>query len=52
MLEFTDQPGAPWYLVEGDSKKWARVKVHRDDDRRDRGGMRATASTRRGRYAI
>ena len=27
MLEFTDQPGAPWYLVEGDSKKWARVKV-------------------------
>ena len=27
MLEFTDKPGAPWYLVEGDSKKWARVKV-------------------------
>jgi polyphosphate kinase 2 (PPK2 family) len=27
MLEFTDQPGAPWYLVEGDSKKWARVKI-------------------------
>jgi polyphosphate kinase 2 (PPK2 family) len=27
MLEFTDQPGAAWYLVEGDSKKWARVKV-------------------------
>ena len=27
MFELTDQPGAPWYVVEGDSKKWARVKV-------------------------
>jgi polyphosphate kinase 2 (PPK2 family) len=27
MLEHTDQPHAPWHLVEGDSKRWARVKV-------------------------
>jgi polyphosphate kinase 2 (PPK2 family) len=27
MLERTDTPHAPWHLVEGDSKKWARVKV-------------------------
>ena len=27
MLERTDTEWAPWYLVEGDSKKWARVKV-------------------------
>jgi AMP-polyphosphate phosphotransferase len=27
MLERTDQPFAPWHLVEGDSKRWARVKV-------------------------
>ena len=27
MLEHTDQPYAPWHLVEGDSKRWARVKV-------------------------
>ena len=27
MLERTDIPEAPWHLVEGDSKKYARVKV-------------------------
>jgi polyphosphate kinase 2 (PPK2 family) len=27
MLEHTDTPVAPWHLVEGDSKRWARVKV-------------------------
>jgi polyphosphate kinase 2 (PPK2 family) len=27
MLERTDIPEAPWILVEGDSKRWARVKV-------------------------
>ncbi len=27
MLERTDHPHAPWHLVEGDSKRWARVKV-------------------------
>ena len=27
MLERTDHPDAPWHLVEGDSKRFARVKV-------------------------
>ena len=27
MLERTDTETAPWHLVEGDSKRWARVKV-------------------------
>jgi polyphosphate kinase 2 (PPK2 family) len=27
MLEETDRPNAPWTLVEGDSKRYARVKV-------------------------
>jgi polyphosphate kinase 2 (PPK2 family) len=27
MLEHTDTAAAPWHLVEGDSKRWARVKV-------------------------
>jgi AMP-polyphosphate phosphotransferase len=27
MFERTDHPGAPWQLVEGDSKRFARVKV-------------------------
>lgn len=27
MLRRTDHPDAPWQLVEGDSKRWARVKV-------------------------
>jgi AMP-polyphosphate phosphotransferase len=27
MFERTDTPTAPWHLIEGDSKRWARVKV-------------------------
>jgi polyphosphate kinase 2 (PPK2 family) len=27
MLEHTDTEAAPWHLIEGDSKRWARVKV-------------------------
>jgi polyphosphate kinase 2 (PPK2 family) len=27
MLDATDSPWAPWQLVEGDDKRWARVKV-------------------------
>jgi polyphosphate kinase 2 (PPK2 family) len=27
MLERTDTAAAPWHLIEGDSKRWARVKV-------------------------
>ena len=27
MLTFTDTPEAPWHLVAGDSKRWARVSV-------------------------
>ena len=27
MLARTDQPNAPWILIEGDSKRYARVKV-------------------------
>jgi AMP-polyphosphate phosphotransferase len=27
MLERTDTSAAPWHLIEGDSKRWARVKV-------------------------
>ncbi len=27
MLDRTDSPWAPWYLIEGDQKRWARVKV-------------------------
>jgi polyphosphate kinase 2 (PPK2 family) len=27
MLERTEHPQAPWRLVEGDSKRYARVKV-------------------------
>jgi polyphosphate kinase 2 (PPK2 family) len=27
MLDATDSPWAPWHLVEGDDKRWARVKV-------------------------
>ena len=41
MLEFTDQPGAPWYLIEGDSKKWARVKVLETTNAVVEAGMRA-----------
>ena len=53
MLEFTDQPGAPWYLVEGDSKKWARVKVLETTIDVIEAGMRARGiDPPAGRYAI
>ena len=41
MLEFTDKPGAPWFLIEGDSKKWARVKVLETTNAAIEAGMRA-----------
>jgi polyphosphate kinase 2 PPK2 len=43
MLDRTDTPFAPWSLVEGDNKRWARVKVAEtvirsiEDGLRDRG---------------
>ena len=43
MLERTDTPYAPWSLVEGDNKRWARVRVAEtviraiEDGLRDRG---------------
>jgi AMP-polyphosphate phosphotransferase len=43
MLDRTDTPHAPWSLVEGDSKRWARVRVAETvikaivDGMRDRG---------------
>jgi polyphosphate kinase 2 (PPK2 family) len=27
MLDHCDRPDAPWHLIEGDSKRWARVRV-------------------------
>ena len=41
MLARTDQPHAPWHLVEGDSKRWARVKVLETTIRAMEDGMRA-----------
>jgi polyphosphate kinase 2 (PPK2 family) len=41
MLERTDTAWAPWYLVEGDSKKWARVKVVETVNDALEAGMRA-----------
>jgi polyphosphate kinase 2 (PPK2 family) len=53
MLEFTDQPGAPWFLVEGNSKKWARVKVLETTIDVIEAGMRARGvDPPKGRYAI
>ena len=53
MLEFTDQPGAPWYLVEGDSKKWARIKVIETTIDVIEAGMRAAGiDPPQTRYAI
>jgi polyphosphate kinase 2 (PPK2 family) len=52
-LEFTDQPGAPWYLIEADSKKWARVKVLETTIDVIEAGMRARGiDPPKGRYAI
>jgi polyphosphate kinase 2 (PPK2 family) len=41
MLERTDTPWAPWYLVEGDQKKWARVKIVETVNAALEAGMRA-----------
>jgi polyphosphate kinase 2 (PPK2 family) len=41
MFERTDTDFAPWHLVEGDSKKYARVKVVKTVVERIEAGMRA-----------
>jgi AMP-polyphosphate phosphotransferase len=41
MLEQTDREPAPWHLIEGDSKKFARVKVVETTANRIEEGMRA-----------
>jgi polyphosphate kinase 2 (PPK2 family) len=41
MLARTDQPNAPWSLIEGDSKRWARVAVIDTVIARIEDGMRA-----------
>jgi AMP-polyphosphate phosphotransferase len=41
MVARTDQPNAPWTLVEGDSKRYARVKVIESVIERIEEGMRA-----------
>jgi polyphosphate kinase 2 (PPK2 family) len=40
MLSRTDQPRAPWSLIEGDSKRYARVKVIETVIERIEQGMR------------
>jgi polyphosphate kinase 2 (PPK2 family) len=42
MLERTDHDAAPWHLIEGDSKRYARVKVVETVIDRIEAGMRAT----------
>jgi len=41
MLDKTDQPWAPWTLVEGESKRYARVKVVSETVAQIEAGMRA-----------
>jgi polyphosphate kinase 2 (PPK2 family) len=41
MLAQTDTPWAPWYLIEGDHKSWARVKVVETVNAALEAGMRA-----------
>jgi AMP-polyphosphate phosphotransferase len=41
MIERTDVPHAPWHLIEGDSKRWARVKVLETTVAAMEDGMRA-----------
>jgi len=41
MLDRTDTAWAPWYLIEGDQKKWARVKVVETVNAALEAGMRA-----------
>jgi polyphosphate kinase 2 (PPK2 family) len=53
MLERTSMPEAPWHLVEGDSKKWARVKVIETTIETIEAGMRARGiDPPTGRYAL
>ena len=40
MLARTDEPHAPWHIIEGDSKKWARVAVIETVIARIEAGMR------------
>jgi polyphosphate kinase 2 (PPK2 family) len=40
MLEYTDTSEAPWILVEGDSKRWARVRVMEETIAAIEAGMR------------
>ncbi len=48
MLERTSTDVAPWHLVEGDSKRWARVKVVETVcERIEAGHARARPATRR-----
>ena len=48
MLDRTDTAWAPWHLVEGDQKAWARREGRRDGQRRARGGdARGTAVDQR-----
>jgi len=41
MIERTDVPHAPWHLIEGDSKRWARIKVLETTITAIEDGMRA-----------
>jgi AMP-polyphosphate phosphotransferase len=41
MLDRTDTAWAPWYLIEGDQKRWARVKVVETVNTALEAGMRA-----------
>jgi polyphosphate kinase 2 (PPK2 family) len=40
MLGHTDVPDAPWILVEGDSKRWARIRVMDETIEAIEAGMR------------
>jgi AMP-polyphosphate phosphotransferase len=40
MLDHTDVPDAPWILVEGDSKRWARIRVMDETIKAIEAGMR------------
>ena len=44
MLARTDQPEAPWHLIEADSKRYARVKVIETVIERIEDGMRASGT--------
>ena len=46
MFERTDTEHAPWRIVPGESKRYARVQVMQRGHRRDRGGLRAQRASR------